>query len=89
MSHDAPWDALQREVLSELGLQPYVVAGAPEPATEAVPEPLLGALSRAARLPADRVPAQLASLGVRVDALRTGHAAKRALWLRLRALRRG
>ena len=86
MSHDAPWDAWQREVLAELGLQPYVVAGAPEP--EVVPEPLLGALARAAKLPADQVPAQLAAFGVAVDALRTGHVGKRALWARLRALRR-
>ena len=79
------WDAFQREVLHELGLQPWRlrVPGA-EPAP--VDARSLALLARAVGL----LPDVLADAGVRVPAwerLREP-AVKRALWPALRALRR-
>lgn len=75
------WDPFQREVLSELGLVPHAIA-LPE-------DPLVDALLRAAGR--DRSAADAASL-LRAwpapAALRGDPAAKRALWPRLRQLRR-
>lgn len=80
------WDAFQRGVLDALGHSVYRLAGA-EPA--AAPDvasltPLQRAVLRAAgRRDPD------ASLLAATRALRANPAAKRALWPRLRALRRG
>lgn len=85
MNRDAagPWSAEQEEWLRALGHAPYRVAGLPE-------DPLLHAVLRAAgRDPADaRARALVADLPP-VASLRGDAAAKRRLWPRLRALRRG
>jgi hypothetical protein len=84
------WDPFQREVLAALGHELLVPAGAQPDATRAGPAaataampPLLRALTRAA----GGDPARLPPLPP-LDQLRSP-AAKRALWPRLRALRRG
>ena len=71
------WDGFQREVLAALGHPLYTVAGA-----EAHAPALLQALARASGIEVARLP-QLPSPAQ----LRTP-AGKRALWPRLRALRR-
>src|SRR5690606_25276468 len=82
-------DAFQREALAELGLRPYVRAGAERPAHAAqgaaaveIPPRLLAALARAAGCD----PARVAALPG-VEAACAGAAGKRALWPRLRRLR--
>ncbi|HEX2083496.1 MAG TPA: hypothetical protein VHF86_08465 [Xanthomonadaceae bacterium] len=86
-------DDFQREVLAELGLQPYLLAGAVRaPAaiarvagpTGPIPPALLEALARAAGCDL----ATIAALPG-VEAACTGAAGKRALWPRLRRLRAG
>ena len=96
------WDPFQREALAELGHRLYRVRGeeapsrpdavepvplparaagpAMPPPSRAVVDPLLRALMRAAGT--DALP------GLDLDALRRDPAAKRALWPRLRVLRR-
>ena len=75
------WDPFQREVLSELGLVPHAIA---------LPEhPLVDALLRAAGR--DRSAADAATLlrgWPAPETLRGDPGAKRALWPRLRRLRR-
>lgn len=78
------WDPFQREVLAELGHQLY----RPAPPTLAAADPaMLARLARAAGMETDELHAQadFAALSLR---LRGDAAAKRALWPRLRALRR-
>ena len=91
------WDAFQREVLAELGLEPCVPAGREhaQPAVHAAPSPpephevrslvppaLLDALARAAGCDRTRVAALPG-----VEGACAGAAGKRALWPRLRRLR--
>lgn len=81
------WDAWQREVLEALGHELYVVA------TQELPrlpdDPLLHALLKAAGLGADAAAAHaLAGSLPALGALRGDASALRALWPRLRALRR-
>lgn len=82
------WDPWQRDVLEALGHQVY--ARAPR-AEDLVPEdPLAHALLRAAgRGPGSEGAAELLRSLPPLAALRADPAAKRALWPRLRALRRG
>jgi hypothetical protein len=79
------WDPFQREVLAALGHVPYVLAPPQIP-----DDPLLHALLHAAgRGPGSAdVGAVLRQLPATAS-LRGNAAAKRALWPRLRALRRG
>ncbi len=92
------WDAFQRQVLAELGHAVYVARDAAAPthaeapaeppvqALAATAHPLLARLARAAGLGQDqllRLAPELAGQAAGMDA-----AAKRALWPRLRALRR-
>lgn len=85
------WDAFQREVLGELGHVLYVPLHAQpvaaQAATGAIDEAMLARIARAAGVDVDglRAHADIAAMsaGLRGDA-----AAKRALWPRLRALRR-
>ena len=75
------WDPFQREVLAELGHAAYVMA-LPE-------DPMLDALLRAAgRSRASADAAMLARTWPDPASLRGNAAAKRALWPRLRGLRR-
>jgi len=78
------WDAFQRDALAELGLVLYEQAPPPLGPADL---PMLERLARAAGVEAGRLHAQAdiaaASLVLRGDA-----AAKRALWPRLRAMRR-
>lgn len=81
------WNPAQRAMLSAMGYTLYRPAGAPAEAVAAagpLPEgPLLKALRRAARRD------DLAGLPLPPwEQLRADAAAKRALWARLRALRR-
>lgn len=86
------WDAFQREVLAELGHVLYVPLQAGSPVLQAAvgdaDTAMLARLARAANLDAEALHAQadLVAMSVR---LRGDAAAKRALWPRLRALRRG
>jgi hypothetical protein len=76
------WDRFQREVLAELGHAAYVVA---------LPEhPMLDALLRAAgRSRQSSDAARLVQAWPAPGSLRGNPEAKRALWPRLRGLRRG
>lgn len=82
------WDPWQREVLEAMGHR--VLARAPR-ADEVVPDdPLAHALLRAAGRRADAADAAALLRGLPpLAALRADPAAKRALWPKLRALRRG
>lgn len=82
------WDAFQREMLDALGHQVYALAGAePEPALDrAALTPLQRAVLRAAGSRDSTAPDALLAAAA---SLRANAAAKRALWPRLRALRRG
>ena len=86
-------DDFQREVLAELGLQPYRQAGAVPAAaatarlagqTGPIPPALLEALARAAGCDTETIAALPG-----VEAACAGAAGKRALWPRLRRLRAG
>jgi hypothetical protein len=87
-------DDFQREVLAELGLQPYRLAGAAVAAPPAlarvagptgpIPPALLEALARAAGCDLTTIAALPG-----VEAACAGAAGKRALWPRLRRLRAG
>lgn len=82
------WDPWQREVLEALGHRVY--ARAPRPGDVVPEDPLAHALLRAAgRTPTDADAAALLRELPPLAALRADPAAKRALWPRLRALRRG
>lgn len=99
------WDPFQRLVLAELGHVPYrvvaaVANAAPERALEHAVAPLqaapdardaalLAKLALAARLSPQALLAQQAGIADLLPRLRDDPAAKRALWPRLRALRRG
>lgn len=82
------WDAFQREMLGALGHEVYRLAGAePAAAAPAVDPAALTPLQRAVlRAAGNRDPGPLLAAA---GALRADPAAKRALWPRLRALRRG
>lgn len=101
---NAGWDAQQREWLQALGYEvmvpvaaqpervealeappPVPAAMAPRPAEAVHDDPLARALARAARCEG---PARLAGLQLDLAALRRDPGAKRALWPRLRALRK-
>ena len=86
---DAPaWDPWQREVLEALGHQVY--SRATRPAEQVPDDPLAHALLRAAgRTATDADAAALLRSLPPLSTLRADPAAKRALWPRLRALRRG
>lgn len=78
------WDAFQREVLSALGHAPLVLAP-----PELPDDPLLHAVLRAAGRNRDSDDlAQLLHALPAISAIRGDAAAKRALWPRLRHLRR-
>ncbi|HXH00672.1 MAG TPA: hypothetical protein VNI56_00560 [Xanthomonadaceae bacterium] len=81
----AHWDALQREVLQELGHVLYATAD-PSTPNAAEPAPLWRALARAAGMEGDvsRLRAVLPDLRLPRDAT-----SRRAMWPALRALRRG
>ena len=87
------WDAFQREVLAELGHVLYLPLRAGTPGVQAAiagdaDAAMLARLARAANLDADALRAQ-ADIAAISMTLRGDAAAKRALWPRLRALRRG
>lgn len=96
------WDRFQRAVLAELGHDAYrTVAGTPRavpapacspgrpaPVAEEHEAALLTKLAQAARLSPQALQAE-AGILEQLPRLRTDPAAKRALWPRLRALRRG
>ena len=83
------WDAFQREVLAELGHKPYALAGAASPAAPAatVDAGMLARLARAAGMDVEALHAH-AEISATASRLHGDAAAKRALWPRLRALRR-
>ena len=82
------WDPWQREVLEALGHRVY--ARAPRAADIVPDDPLAHALLRAAgRAPESADAAELLRGLPPLAALRADPSAKRALWPRLRALRRG
>src|SRR5690606_38004199 len=82
------WDPWQREALAALGHRLYVRA--PRPGDVVPDDPLAHALLRAAgRDPGDPGAADLLRRLPPLASLRGDPAAKRALWPRLRALRRG
>lgn len=82
------WDPWQREALAALGHRLYVRA--PRPGDVVPDDPLAHALLRAAgRDPGDPGAAELLRRLPPLASLRGDPAAKRALWPRLRALRRG
>ena len=82
------WDPWQREVLEAMGHQVYTRPPRPE---DVVPDdPLAHALLRAAGRGTDSEGAAALLRGLPpLAALRADPAAKRALWPKLRALRRG
>jgi len=92
-AHGMSWDGFQREVLAELGLAVYALAGAtavvePPITDEPAPSPLLQALLRAAAA----TPGQDSdALALCQDFLAANPAptpaARRALWPQLRRLR--
>ncbi|WP_132998998.1 hypothetical protein [Luteimonas arsenica] len=82
------WDAWQREVLEAMGHRVY--ARAPRPEDIVPDDPLAHALLRAAGRGPDSGDAAALLRGLPpLAALRADPAAKRALWPKLRALRRG
>lgn len=86
------WDGFQRAVLAELGHVLYRLPDAPVPAAGADDAPavdvlMLARLARAAGMAPDALLAR-ADIAAQSARLRGDAAAKRALWPRLRALRR-
>ncbi len=91
------WDGFQRAVLAELGHVLYRLPDAPVPAAgvgdaptvdaPTVDAPMLARLARAAGMAPDALLAR-ADIAAQSARLRGDAAAKRALWPRLRALRR-
>ena len=83
------WDAVQREVLAELGHVRYVPlqAGMADAPTLDVDAGMLARLAHAAGVAVDELHAH-ADIVAMTARLRGDAAAKRALWPRLRALRR-
>lgn len=83
------WDPFQRAVLAELGHALYRLPSASAVPADADPEAgMLARLARAAGLPPEALLAH-ADIVTMAAALRGDAAAKRALWPRLRRLRRG
>ena len=84
------WDPFQRDVLAELGHVLYAPAriGAPDAQAGEVDAGMLARLARAAGVDAGQLQAH-ADIAAMSATLRGDAAAKRALWPRLRALRRG
>ncbi len=80
------WDAFQREVLAELGHTLYRTTD-PQVALVEVDAGMLARLARAAGVDAEALHAH-ADIAAMSASLRDDAAAKRALWPRLRALRR-
>ncbi len=80
------WDAFQRDVLAELGHVPYVTRHARTAAAE-VDAGMLARAARAAGIAVEDLQAHADILAM-VAVLRGNVSAKRALWPRLRALRR-
>ena len=80
------WDAFQREVLAELGHVVYRPLDAQAAAVD-VDAGMLARLARAAGIDADDLHAH-ADIAAMTPGLRGDAGAKRALWPRLRALRR-
>jgi hypothetical protein len=76
------WDPFQREALAELGHRLYRVQ-----ASYAVDEAMLAKLAHATGIDADLL-RERADIAATTTGLRGDAAAKRALWPRLRALRR-
>ena len=85
----ASWDPFQRTVLAELGHVLYAPAAAGGAGARAVDTDaaMLARLARAARVDADALLAH-ADIAAMSATLRGDAAGKRALWPRLRALRR-
>ncbi|MGV8942494.1 hypothetical protein [Thermomonas sp.] len=94
------WDPFQREVLAELGHVLYRQAGVAissdvevvrldEPAADVAPmdSPMLIHVARAARMSTQALQASIDDIQV-LASLRGNASAKRALWPRLRALRK-
>jgi hypothetical protein len=82
------WDPFQRAVLAELGHVLYVPAdGAGQAGAGAVDAAMLARLARAAGVEADALLAH-ADIAAASANLRGDAAGKRALWPRLRAMRR-
>ncbi len=84
------WDAFQRDALDALGHTLYRLGGGEAP--PALDPAAMTALQRAVLRAADRRDpgdAELQLLLTAAQRLRADSAAKRALWPRLRALRRG
>lgn len=75
------WDRLQRESLQAMGLSPYRVLPGPDAPAEISPT-LRAALARAAHVSEQALPPISVAMAVE------SAAGKRALWPRLRALRR-
>lgn len=80
------WDGFQREVLAELGHVLYRPVD-PQVVMVEVDAGMLARLARAAGIDADDLHAH-ADIAAQTMTLRGNAAAKRALWPRLRALRR-
>ena len=81
------WDAYQREVLRELGHDVYGLLHTATPVAADIDGEMLARVAKAAGLQPQVLLAQLDSPAVLL-ALHGNAAAKRALWPRLRALRR-
>ena len=88
------WDPFQREVLAELGHVVYRQAGAAavinaEAVIDAamIDSPMLAHVARAAGMTAEALQARIDDIQI-IASLHGNASAKRALWPRLRALRR-
>lgn len=94
------WDPFQREILAELGHVVYLQAGvgmtadarqirgdAPPFDTTSIDGPMLACVARAAGMTPEALQACFEDMHV-IASLRGNPAAKRALWPRLRAMRR-
>lgn len=88
------WDPFQREVLAELGHVVYRQAGSAGSSTAdevndvaLVDSPMRAQVARAARMTTEALQACIDDIQV-IDKLRGDASAKRALWPRLRALRK-
>ncbi len=94
------WDPFQREVLAELGLVVYRQAGVasasdakaldtelPAAGIESIGSPMLAHVARAASMTTEALLACIDDMHV-IASLHGNASAKRALWPRLRALRR-
>ncbi len=86
------WDPFQREVLAELGLVAYQASSQASTASDrpaGAPDPrMLARVARAAGLAPEALQASAPAIAAACAALAGDAAAKRALWPRLRRLRR-